>query len=88
MLFVNPEHTQVYEARCCVSVLVHKGSVNASGDCVHVILCTVPTCGQEAMGRKQQLWGDLHFGFALVFKSRKVSLVLIGCHLFPGPVIG
>lgn len=79
--------TQVYEARFCISVLVHKGSINASRGCVHVITYTVPTCSQEAMGSKQQLWRDLHFGFALVFKSRKISLVLVGCHLFPGPII-
>lgn len=61
--------------------------INASYGCVHVITYTVPTCGQKAMGSKQQLWRDLHFGFALVFKSRKVSLVLIGCHLFPGAIV-
>lgn len=90
MLFntcVNTRHTQVYDAWLCISVLVHKGSINVSHDYVHLITYTVPTCSQKAMGSKQQLWRDLYFGFALVFKSRKVSLVLIGCHLFPGPII-
>lgn len=77
----------LYEAWFCIYVLVHKGIINVSHDCVQVITYTGPTCSQKAMGSKQQLWGDLHFGFALVFKSGKVSLVLIGCHLFPGPVI-
>lgn len=46
-----------------------------------------PTSGQEAMGGQQQLRRNLHLGFALVFKSREVSLVFIGRHLFPGSVI-
>lgn len=90
MLFnscVNTRHTRLYEALFCISVFVHKGSINASHDCVQLITNTVPTCGQKAMGRKQQLWRDLHFGFALVLKSRKVSLVLIRRHLYPGPII-
>lgn len=90
MLFttcVNTGHTRAYEALFCVSLYVHKGSINASHDCVRWLTNAVPTCGQKAMSSKQQLWRHLHFGFALVLKSRKVSLVLIRCHLYPGPIV-
>lgn len=54
-----------------------------------LVACSAfPTCGQEAMSRQQQLRRNLHFGFALVLKSREVPFVFIGRHFFPGSVVG